>query len=107
MWIVYGNALEMTEGDYGVELPVTLEGANLGEGDTLKFTFKRASDGDVILEKEYSDPTDNTVFLKFDEADSELFEANKAYVYSIDWYQEGEFLCNVIPRGNFRVVNKI
>lgn len=106
MWVVYGNALEMTEGDYGIELPVTVNGATLGENDTLSFTFKAAADGEVLLEKEYT-PDDNVVFLKFTEEESALFEANRTYSYSLDWYQEGEFLCNVIPRGNFRVVNKI
>ena len=107
MWVVYGNALEMTEGDYGIELPVTINGATLGEDDTLKFTFKAAADGEALLEKEYTDPTDNAVFLSFTEEESAKFAAGKTYIYSLDWYQEGEFLCNVIPRGNFRVVNKI
>ena len=107
MWIVCGNALEMTEGDYGIELPVTISGAVLGENDALKFTFKAAADGDVLLEKDYTDPQENTVFLKLTEEESALFEANKTYCYSLDWYQDGEFLCNVIPRGNLRVVNKI
>lgn len=28
------------------------------------------------------------------------------YTYSLDWYQDGAFLCNIIPAGEFRVVVK-
>ena len=107
MWVVYGNNLGMTEGDYGIELPVTIHGITLQAADSLKFIFKTATDGDVLLEKDYSNIQDNTAYLEFTEAESELFEANMTYVFSLDLYQEGEFLCNVIPRGVFKVENKV
>ena len=107
MWVVYNEGLEMTEGDYGIDLPVKISGATIGAGDSLKFTFKEASDGDVLLEKEYDDIEDNTVLLNLSEAESALFKENKTYFYALDWYQDGRFLCNVIPRGILRVENKI
>ena len=107
MWVVSGNCLEMTEGDYGVELPVTISGVTLQTGDALKFTFKSAPDGEVLLEKVYDDPEDNAVFLVFSESESEIFDADRTYVYSLDLYHTGEYLCNVIRKGTFKVVNKI
>lgn len=33
MWNVSGVNLQMTEGDYGVALPITIAGTTLGEND--------------------------------------------------------------------------
>ena len=107
MWVVYNDGLEMTEGDYGIDLPVTISGATIGAGDSLKFTFKEAADGDVLLEKDYDEIENNTVNLSLTEEESALFKANKTYFYALDWYQDGGFLYNVIPRGVLRVENKI
>ena len=108
MWEVYGTGLEMTEGDYGVSLPVKIIGATFEQGDSVKFTFKAASNGATVLEKEYDDEdiSNNTVLLSFTETETKNFEANRSYVYSLDWYREDEFLCNIIPRGALRVVDK-
>lgn len=116
MWKVNGTILQMAEGDYGVALPVTVSGATLGASDTIKFTFKSALGGTAILEKVYAAPSPeplrmgeasapNTVNLEFTEAESALFAVG-VYVYSMDWYQDGNFLCNIIPAGIFKVVDK-
>lgn len=104
MWRVSGNTLTAAEGDYGIQLPVTVSGTTLTASDTLKFTFKSSVNGETVLEKELT-PTNNTVDLEFTSADSELFEVG-AYVYSLDWYQNGVFMCNLIPHGIFKVVDK-
>lgn len=104
MWKVSGNTLTAAEGDYGIQLPVTVSGTTLTAQDTLKFAFKDATNGTPILEKELI-PTNNTVDLEFTSDDSELFEVG-VYVYSLDWYQNGLFMCNLIPNGIFKVVDK-
>lgn len=104
MWAVTGMALTMAEGDYGISLPVTVSGATMTDNDTLKFTFLAAKNGDTILEKEYT-PANNTVSLEFTEAESALFPP-KTYLYRLDWYQDGNFMCNVIPGAVFKVVDK-
>lgn len=95
----------MAEGDWGIQLPVTISGTTLTENDSLLFTFKDKKNGDVILTKEYSDITDNSVNLEFTEAESALF-APGSYVYSLDWYQNGNFMCNIILCGSFKVGDK-
>ena len=104
MWRVSGNTLTAAEGDYGIRLPVTVSGTTLTAQDTLKFTFKDATNGTTVLEKELA-PTNNTVNLEFTAAESELFDVG-VYVYSLDWYQNGIFMCNLIPNGIFKVVDK-
>lgn len=105
MWAVQGMSLQMAEGDYGIELPVTISGTTLAASDSLKFTFLTAKNGRVILEKEFTNISENTVNLELTEAETALFEP-KTYVYRLDWYQDGNFMCNVIPEATFRVVDK-
>ena len=105
MWAVNGTNLQMAEGDYGISLPVTVSGTTLTSNDTLRFTFLTAKNGRVILEKEYAGNAQNTVSLELTEAETALFTP-KSYVYRLDWYQDGTFMCNVIPEAVFKVVDK-
>lgn len=105
MWAVQGVSLQMAEGDYGIQLPVTISGTTLTASDTLKFVFLTAKNGLVLLEKEFTNISDNTVNLELTEEESALFPP-KMYVYRMDWYQDGNFMCNIIPEANFKVVDK-
>ena len=104
MWNVTGNTLSMAEGDYGISLPFSVTGTTLSASDSLKFTFKTALNGVTVLEKEYT-TTNNAASLIFTEAESALFKVGR-YVYSLDWYQNGLFMCNLIVCGMFKVVDK-
>lgn len=105
MWNVIGNNLAMTEGDFGVDLPVTIGGATLGAQDSIRLTLKNAPNGDTIFTKDFTGITDNTVHLELTEAETDLLPVG-AYVYSLDWYQSGTFMCNIIPCAAFKVVDK-
>lgn len=104
-WNVTNHALSMTEGDYGIALPVEVKGATLGAQDSIKLTFKTAVNGDEILSKDFNGITDNTVSLELTEQESALFSVGQ-YVYCLDWYQNGNFMCNIIPSAQFKVVDK-
>ena len=105
MWNVIGANLQMTEGDYGVSLPVEIKGTTLGAQDSIKLTFKTAVNGDEILSKTFDGITDNTVSLELTDEESALFSVG-VYVYCLDWYQNGNFMCNIIPSALFKVVDK-
>ena len=105
MWNVKDKNISMVEGDYGIKLPFTVSGANLAAGDAIKLTFKKSQNGETVLEKNYDTITQNTFDLEFTEAESALFEVG-SYVYAIDWYQDGNFLCNIVPLATFKVVDK-
>lgn len=105
MWFVQGNNLQMAEGDFGMELPVTVSGVTLGENDSLLFTFKDNANGNTILTKQFSNVSQNTVNLVFSSSESALFSVG-IYVYSLDWYQSGHFMCNIILRSTLQVVDK-
>lgn len=104
-WSVTNQNLTMAEGDYGIALPVEIIGVELGNQDSIKLTFKDEMNGDTILEKNYDGIVDNTVSLEFTEEESALFPVG-SYVYCLDWYQNGNFMCNIITSAQFRVVDK-
>jgi hypothetical protein len=103
-WEVNGQNLSMAEGDYGVELPLTISGIDLGASDYIKVSFKDKKNGNVILEKEFNEFNENTVNIVFTESESALFPVG-IYVYRLDWYQAGNFMCNIIECANFKVVD--
>lgn len=104
-WSEQGYRIEMAEGDYGIQLPVTFSGMTLTESDSIRFVFLTAKNGRVLLEKEFTNISDNAVNLVFTEEESAIFTP-RTYVYRLDWYQNGLFMCNMIPEGIFKVVDK-
>lgn len=104
-WEVNGYDIAKTENDYGIELPLELSGMTLGAQDCIKIIFKDKKNGEVILEKDFDNIQHNTVNIVFTEEESALFPVGN-YVYSLDWYQDGNFMCNVIGCANLRVVDK-
>ena len=104
-WNVTGQNLSIVEGDFGIALPVEIGGVTLGAQDSIKLTFKTAVNGEEILTKEFDGIIDNTVSLELTEEETALLPVG-AYVYSLDWYQSGNFMCNIIPSASFKVVDK-
>lgn len=104
MWKVMGTNIRMAEGDFGIALPALVVGAVLDASDTIRFSFKKAVNGNAILIKDYT-PIDNTVGLEFTEEESALFPVGQ-YAYSADIFNNGVFRCNLVPIGLFKVVEK-
>ena len=105
MWNVSGNDLKMTEGDFGLQLPVTISGTTLTSSDEVLFILKDKLNGTEILRKTYDNISKNTVNLEITEAETARLPVG-SYVYSLDWYQNGAFMCNIIPCAAFKVVEK-
>lgn len=105
MWDTKGLTVSMAEGDYGIALPVEIIGTELGEQDSIKLTFKDSANGNEILSKTFDGITGNTVNLELTEEESARFSVG-SYVYCLDWYQSGNFMCNIISIAPFKVVDK-
>ncbi len=105
MWRVSVLNLTMTEGDYGIRLPVTINGTTFAANDSVKLTIKDKPNGTVIVEKTFTNIQDNTVNLEITEAESALLPVG-VYAYLLDWYQDGAFMCNIVERAAFKVVDK-
>ena len=105
MWNANGNNLQMCEGDWGIQLPVKVDNITFAENDVLRFTFKDQKNGNLLLTKEYANIQQNTVNLEFTEAETAVFAVG-TFVYALDWYQDGAFMCNIIPSALLKVVDK-
>ena len=105
MWNVNGYNLTMAEGDWGISIPLTINGVTFTEHDEAKLTVKDAVNGNVLVDKTYTNISENTVNFMLTEAESELLPVG-SYVYLLDWYQDGAFMCNIIPSATLRVVEK-
>lgn len=105
MWTVRDNTIEMTEGDFGVDLPITVSGVTLAQGDTVKFTVKPFPNGEAIIEKTFDTFQNNTVILSVTKQETELLSVGN-YVYILDWFQNGNFMCNLIRNARFKVADK-
>lgn len=106
MWVESNDRLKMTVGDYGVALPFSFEGITLTGSDSIKISFTSAITGEEVLTKEYHNISDNKVNLELSASETDLFPIG-LYAFSIDWYQSGNFLCNLIPIFLFEVVAKV
>ena len=106
MWKVEGNDLTMSVGDFGLSLPVLIDGVTLSSGqDEIGIKIVNSL-GEKVLEKVYSDFTDNEFSFVISESETQGLQVGE-YVYGLDWYRNGVFMCNIISRANFRVVKKV
>lgn len=105
MWVANKYDLQMAEGDYGISLPITISGITFSQTDYVKIVIKKSLNSTTILEKDFTSITENTVNLELTEAESSLLPVGK-YVYRLDIYQDGAFMCNVIPIASIKVVDK-
>lgn len=103
----------MCEGDYGRSLPLAIVGEAPGEDEAVMLTIKHTANSTAVIEKSFSDFSTRypngvqtiCVDLILTAAESaELPVGN--YVYSLDWYKSGAFLCNIVPLASFKVVDK-
>ena len=99
--------IEMTEGDFGITLPIeiNIEGTELSSTDKFVFKIFKEINKDAIIEKVFDNITDNTLELKFTEAESKKLGVGY-YYYDIDWFQEDIFLLNILAKKKFVVREK-
>lgn len=100
MWAVDENEITMCEGDWGIELPITITGVELSTNEYLMITIKDVMNGTQKLQKSFTDA------LVLDQTDTAELPVGK-YVYSLDWYKNDAFFCNIIPKSKFTVVDKV
>ncbi len=101
-WTVEDNEITMCEGDYGIDLPITITGVELTDADSLMITIRETinAPGDPVLVKSFTEALSLS-------ADDTLQLPVGKYVYSLDWYKNDQFMCNIIPKAPFKVVDKV
>ena len=99
------NLMEMVEGDYGIVLPIKIENDKLSLDDKFRINiFKNANEAPIIT-KEYSNTENNTIEFMLTKKESELLPVGK-YVYDLDWFQDDQFLGNLLAKKKFEVKDK-
>ena len=105
MFKISGTEIRMTEGDYGVDLPVAVKGTTVTANDVLDLTIKDAVNGTTVLELTVGSPTNGVFDLYFAQEESALLTPGE-YGYSLDWIQPGTFVYCLVPVGPFIVEEK-
>ena len=106
MWKARDIEISMAEGDYGIKLPITIHDVEFSSSDSIKITIKkRPNDEEDVLEKTFDGIQDNTIQLELTKQESDKLPVG-TYVYRLDWYQNGVFMCNIVLCATFKVVDK-
>lgn len=104
MWASDGLSITMAVGDFGIKLPVTLSDITITSAD--EFRIRITKGGAAVVELTFSDIENNTFDIELTREQSDKLRVGN-YLYSLDWYQNGHFMCNVIPAASFKVVAKV
>lgn len=108
MFIIDKKKIEMIEGDFGIDLPITIELEDeevIGENDKFKVSIYKGINGELIVEKNYSVDDKNTFNLNLTEIESMKLKVGY-YKYDLDWYCGNVFMNNIIAKENFVVKEK-
>lgn len=100
--------ITMTEGDFGIILPIELETENeetITSEDSFVLNIFKEIDTDSLVSKNYTNIQNNTIEFSLTEEESALLPVDK-YYYDLDWYRNGEFMCNLVPEEIFLVTAK-
>ena len=108
MWALLtedGANISMVEGDYGIVLPIYVNGIEIDPSDSIKLTVKDEKNGTEIFHKDFTGITDNVIPLSLTSTESGDLSVGK-YVYTLDWYNGTTFLCNIVNNAILKVVDK-
>jgi hypothetical protein len=102
------NTIGMTEGDYGIILPIELNlnpDTQLEPSDKFAIKIFKKINGSPIITKVYENIVNNTIEFQLNQEDTKLLKPGN-YYYDIDWFQEERFLNNIQAKGLFEVLEK-
>ena len=99
------NRLEMIEGDFGIKLPIEIEGITVDKNDSISFKVFKEMNGTPIISKIFTNISNNTVELEFSKEESKVLSVGN-YYYDIDWFQGESFLGNIVAKQKFSVKEK-
>lgn len=97
--------IEMTEGDFGLVLPIKIGGIELTESDEFSLKIFKEKDAEPVLTKTFKNIVNNTLELQFTQEESKKLEIGD-YYYDLDWFQDDTFLSNILAGKKFVVKDK-
>ena len=101
-----GTEIEMIEGDYGIVLPIEiLAEQEISTSDKFSIKIYKGINTEPLIVKEYTNLKDNIIEFKLTIEESRKLVVGR-YKYDLDWYQDNNFLQNIIASGRFSVKEK-
>lgn len=97
--------ITMTEGDFGVSIPIVVKGITIDSGDSVLLTIKKERNGTELLEKVFTNIVDNTIDLSFTESETDDLKIG-TYVYTLDWYKGSQFMYCLVNNAKLKVEDK-
>lgn len=100
--------ITIAEGDFGLILPIELtpeEGELITEDTNFQINIFKKINTEPLVSKVYSNIENDTIEFELTENESLLLKRGE-YVYDLDWYQNGVFMCNILPKQKFSVIEK-
>lgn len=97
--------ITMTEGDWGISIPVEVHGVTIDSGDSVLLTIKKTKNGKEFLEKTFTNIVSNIIDLSFTEDESDDLKVG-SYLYTLDWYKNGAFYYCLVNNGKLKVEDK-
>lgn len=107
MFIEYddGTTIGMVEGDFGIVLPIEIEGIEISSNDQFAINIFEKVNENPILTKNYNNISNNAIEFKLTKEESKLLKVG-SYYYDIDWFQGESFLINLTAKAKFKVLDK-
>lgn len=106
MITAFDTTIKMTEGDYGVTLPIEiLTEQELTANDKFSIKIFKEINQEPVVVKKYSNISNNTIEFKLTKEESQKLIVGK-YFYDLDWYQENTFLENIIAKEKLIIMEK-
>lgn len=99
------NRLEMIEGDFGIKLPIEIEGITLDAIDSISLKVFKGVNENPIITKTFENISNNTIELEFSKEETKLLSVGN-YYYDIDWFQGEAFLGNIAAKKKLWVQEK-
>ena len=111
MYKIDGLNIKMTEGDYGVILPIELETENEETFDVDDFFAMKIYDGLNTLPLitkiyEYSEFENDTIPFTLTQEETALLKVGNEYIYDIEWYQNDIFQCCIVEKKSYGITEK-
>jgi hypothetical protein len=95
--------MSMSEGDYGLALPITITGAEIFATDKIDFFIKKGEE--VIVKKTFTNIENNTFDFVLSKENSDKLPVG-TYTFGIDWFREDIFMNNIKKNETFIVEDK-
>ena len=108
MFIIDKKKIEMIEGDFGIDLPITIElegSESISQADIFRLSIFKGINKEPLIQKSYSLNENNTFNFNLTEEESSLLKVGY-YRYDLDWYSREQFMNNVVAKEIFQVTEK-